>query len=517
MTSNTPTAAASDRHEEDIAALAKGGRTNVFGFILRLAARIPFLLVAGRLYGAATLGRFAYAVLIIEFAAQLATMGLKRGLAEQLTIAERDNARDGSGRLASHIVADAILLAVLASLVIAAPLMLLPQIMFPNSGLNGLDRLLPLAIIGSAVTDVALAACAYRFNVAATVRSRAIIEPWTISIAAFVLYFYSARDGLILSYVASMLAALVAAIWPMLRLYGLPRGWRPHPGRLWHMARRNLPLAAADIIELGTRRIDVMILGLFTTPYVVGIYYVAQQFASLPQKLKTSFEPVLGPVITRNVAQHNLVGIARQVCQVGFWIVTAQLVIAIALGMPGGVLMGLVGPGFVGGTGALVFLLAAEVLAAPAVVSEAALVYLARIRNLWISVGTIAVQALLTLGLILGAQRLDLPPMWIAAMPALALAVALFLGALAKSLLLGRITATPIRIWRPVLVIAGLVTGLVGAAFAALPQHFEWVELIVGLPAMLLVFSAIMWRWGFGPDDRALFSRGPPATGETPG
>ena len=63
---------------EDIAALAKGGRTNFFGFLLRLAARLPFLFVAGRLYGADSLGRFAYAVLIVEFAAQIAIC--RRGL-----------------------------------------------------------------------------------------------------------------------------------------------------------------------------------------------------------------------------------------------------------------------------------------------------------------------------------------------------------------------------------------------------------------------------------------------------
>jgi hypothetical protein len=37
---------------DDIAALAKGGRTNFFGFLLRLAARLPFLFIAGRIYGA---------------------------------------------------------------------------------------------------------------------------------------------------------------------------------------------------------------------------------------------------------------------------------------------------------------------------------------------------------------------------------------------------------------------------------------------------------------------------------
>src|SRR5207244_554807 len=74
---------------EDIAALAKGGRTNVFDFLLRLAARLPFLFIAGRLYGPELLGRFAYAVIVIEFAAQLATLGLKRGLAQQLSTTDQ--------------------------------------------------------------------------------------------------------------------------------------------------------------------------------------------------------------------------------------------------------------------------------------------------------------------------------------------------------------------------------------------------------------------------------------------
>jgi hypothetical protein len=76
----------------DLAALARGGRINFFGFILRLLARLPFLFIAGRIYGAAELGRFAYAVLIVEFAAQIATLGLKRGLAQQLAQTDKSHA-----------------------------------------------------------------------------------------------------------------------------------------------------------------------------------------------------------------------------------------------------------------------------------------------------------------------------------------------------------------------------------------------------------------------------------------
>ena len=45
------------------------------GFVIRLIARLPFLFIGGQIYGAAALGRFAYAVLIVELAAQLASLG----------------------------------------------------------------------------------------------------------------------------------------------------------------------------------------------------------------------------------------------------------------------------------------------------------------------------------------------------------------------------------------------------------------------------------------------------------
>jgi O-antigen/teichoic acid export membrane protein len=131
-------------------------------------------------------------------------------------------------------------------------------------------------------------------------------------------------------------------------------------------------VAAADAVEWGSRRIDIAVLGLFFSPAIVGIYYVAQQVASLPAKLKTSFDPILGPVISRNLEDGDKAAVARQVRQVGFWVIAAQGGVALALGIPGEAVMGLVGAGFVAGTAALGFLLAAEVVAATAAVSEAA-------------------------------------------------------------------------------------------------------------------------------------------------
>jgi hypothetical protein len=56
--------------DDDIAALAKRRATNVFGFVLRLIARLPVPVHRGPDVRAEALGRFAYAVIVVEFAAQ---------------------------------------------------------------------------------------------------------------------------------------------------------------------------------------------------------------------------------------------------------------------------------------------------------------------------------------------------------------------------------------------------------------------------------------------------------------
>jgi len=481
----------------DLAALARGGRINFFGFCLRLAARLPFLFIAGRIYGAEALGRFAYAVLIVEFAAQLATLGLKRGLAQQLAHTDKPHA---------CIAFDALIVAGLGSALAMGVLIAFPQAMYPNSSIQGLDRLLPITIIALAWSDIMLAGLAYRHDVASTVRARAVVEPVTISVAALILAFVPGMvergDGLIIAYVLSMVGALIASVIPFLRSYGIPHGWSPDPGGLWLMARRNIPVAAADAVEWGSRRVDIAVLGLFFSPAVVGIYYVAQNVASLPSKLKTSFDPILGPVIARNLKHGDYGAVARQVRQVGFWVIGAQLGVALALGIPGEAVMGLVGPAFVAGTAALAFLLAAEVVAAMAAVSESALIYVARHRNMWLSLAMIILEALLAAALILAMREAELPLMWQATGPAIGLLLALGFAAIAKSRLLCSILGARVNGWRWPLVLAAAAAALVGYGATLLP---EWAELLFGIPATLAAFGAVLWTKGFGPEDRELF------------
>ena len=485
-----------EANHQDIQALAKGGRTNFLGFLLRLLGTAPFLFIAGRLYGVEALGVYASAVLIAELAAQLCALGQRRGLAQRLAEEGCDPA---------HVVADGLLLTLLLSVAVAGLLYLIPAPMFPSGQYSQYDRLLPLAIIPNALTDVMLAALAYGYNVGATVRARSLVEPWVQTLTALAFLWIAPEGGLVLAYLLAKIAAALFAFFPLLRSLGRPRGWRPYPARLGKLAAQSAPLAGADLVEWGSRRLDLAILGFLTSPTAVGVYFAAQQVASLPQKLKTSFEPILGPVITRNIKEGNYAAIAHQVCQVGFWIVAVQAGIALALGIPGPDVMGLLGKDFIGGTGALGFLLAAEVVAATAVVSEAALVYLARLPNLAISLFTITLQGALTFAGVEWVEIYGYNDKFAAAAAAGSLALSLGVASLLKARLLGRILKHPINNWRWPLVWAAAPAVLVGWLTQRYLPH--WASLAIGVPAILLSYGFVIWHKGFGPEDRVLFRR----------
>jgi O-antigen/teichoic acid export membrane protein len=482
-----------------MATLAAGGRLNVFGFALRLVGMVPFLFIGGRLYGPAALGRFAYAVLVVEFGAQVAAFGLRRGLAQLLSDAKKPQA---------CIVADALLVAAIGSAIGMAILFAFPKAMYPTTPVGGLDRMLAVTVLAVSWTDIALAALAYQHDVGATVRARSIVQPWTIAVAAFALSYVpimvTRGDGLIIAYVVSMVAAFIAALIPLIRCYGLPHGWKPDLPTAWWTAWRHVPLAAADTVEWASRRIDLAVLGAFLPASFVGVYYAAQQVATLPAKLKTSFEPVLGPAIVRKIAANDRASIAEQVRQVGYWIIAAQLGIALALGLPGRAVMSLVGSAFTSGTAMLGFLLAAEVIAAVAVISESALIYLERTRNMVISLIMLALEAVLAVGLILAMQREGLPLTYQATGPAIALCLALAFASIAKSRLLSKTLGASVSGWRWDLAWMAAV----GAAIGIPVRYFlpQTLQLLIGVPAILAASGAVLWTKGFSAKDRELFT-----------
>ncbi len=469
------------------AALARGGRTNFIGFVLRLMARFPFLVIAARLYGAEDLGRFAYATMVVEFAAQLATLGLKRGVAAEMAHSDRPEV---------YALADALLLALGLALVATTLLVAAPLLMFPDGVRANGERWLALVVPALVITELSLAGLAFRHRIGVAVRARSIIEPWVLTIAATALAFTAAKpEGLLIAFALSLAAAALASLWPALATFGRPHGWRPDSRMLWAMALRNLPLAGADLVEWSTRRVDVLLLGRFAGAEAVGLYFVAQQVATLAGKIRTSFDPILAPMLSTALKSGNPHEAAAHIRQVGFWVLAFQIPVVLALGLPGEGVMGLFGPEFAAGALVMALLLTAELAAANSSISEMGLIYARPRANLIIAVAGLALQAGLSLWLV---------PRYGGEGAALGLLVALVAVAVARQLVLGRALGANVGFWRWSLLGAGAIAFAFGYAARSLP---ELPQMLVTIPGVLLLFGAAIWRWGFGPEDRALFAR----------
>ena len=172
--------------DADMATLARGGRLNVFGFVLRLAATpaVPVHRGPDLRRGRARALRLCGAGGRVRGAAR----GARAKARTRATARQCEEA-------AGCIVADALLVAAIGSAIGMAILFVFPKAMYPTTPVNGLDRLLAITVIAIAWTDIALAALAYHDDVASTVRARSIVEPWTISIVAFAWSYISSMTG----------------------------------------------------------------------------------------------------------------------------------------------------------------------------------------------------------------------------------------------------------------------------------------------------------------------------------
>jgi hypothetical protein len=158
-----------------------------------------------------------------------------------------------------------------------------------------------------------------------------------------------------------------------------------------------------------------------------------------------------------------------------------------------------------------VFLLFAEVFASTGAVSESALVYMARHRNLVISATMLGVQVALSFAFVLGLRGLGFGLTEQAAGAPVALMVTLLLTSVVKARVLRRMLGVSVSPMRWPLAWAAVAAGLVGAAFTLLPPGYRAVQLAVGIPATAAVYLWMIWRYAFGPEDRALFTKMPKA------
>jgi O-antigen/teichoic acid export membrane protein len=346
--------ASTNSQQHDRRHLFRGSLLNIGGFLLRMASRVPFLFIAGQLYGTARYGEYVLATALIESAAVIGNFGFKLTLFRFLHEAEDHAAED----VVRHVLALTLGLAVILATAIwagSAPLAHL----FGMPGAAPKIAFLAWVIPAIVITDLVLAATWNKRVVHFEVIARSIVEPATLTVSSFVLFHLGFPEmGLPFAFAAAFTFAAVAALISFARCYSIRAlfGGGLRWSYLVHLARRSASTSLHDIIALLFNRIDVLVVGYFFDNAAVGLYGMAQQFLTVMEKITLSFSPVLIPVLTealkgRDVprARHQLFAVARR-------ILVMQTPIVLLFLVAGPFLLKLIGPGFVDAWGILMVL-----------------------------------------------------------------------------------------------------------------------------------------------------------------
>jgi O-antigen/teichoic acid export membrane protein len=339
--------------------ILRGGSSAALGFLIRFGARLLFLFVAGRLFGAALFGAYAVAVAVVELAVTIGGAGLKRQIFKLLD-------EEGDARPPPHVLIDGAILVAGASLVCIAPIMLamaiLPGTMVADNSEAALLLLAPM-ILGQALLDLLLAATRWTHKMRYQVWARSIIEPYVGVAAAILAWALGWREtGLILGYWAGTMAALVYALVGARACLGRFRlaAYRFVPGRIVRMVRETALPTVSDFTNALAGRLDLYLVGLFLGEAPAGIYGMAQQMRTPIRQVRQSFDGLLTPIVSRTLRHGGTAQTGRATASAARLILAIQLPFLVALALLGEPLLGAIGPEFVAGYWAMLLLASAE-------------------------------------------------------------------------------------------------------------------------------------------------------------
>jgi len=466
--------------------ILRGGGSAGLGLVIRLGARLLFVFVAARLFGAALFGAYSVAVAGVELAVAIGGLGTKRILFKLLE-------DDAGGRAPAHIVLDAAL-AVLGVSLMLATLVMAVLALAPGAADGATGRALFIiapVIAGQALTDLFLAATRWKHRMQYEVVSRSIAEPYVAIAATLVAWLIGLRqDGLLIGYWAGTFAALGYAIWGTRREFGgfrLSR-WTVSRGELRAILHTCAMPTLTDFASALFTRLDLYLVGAMLGQAPAGVYSMARQFRTPIRQVRQSFDGLLTPLIARTINTDGPQAAAKAAASATRLILAIQLgllVVIVAVGQP---LLGWLGRDFASGYWPLVLLTAAETIQGAFGVSDLILLY--RRSALALGVTLVSVIVNLAAGLLL------IGPLG-ATGAALAVLLAMSAGAIVRRQMLRH--AMGVRI--PLRHGAGpIVSAMAAIGVGACVEH--WLPLgrdiaVHGatLIAALAAYGAILWAW----------------------
>lgn len=349
--------------DQDAQDLRRGGAANLTGTLVRALKPVSLAVIAN-LYGGEIFGQFMLCYAALDLLTGAAVFGADHALWNFVS-RRRAAARPD---LEAQALRTALLWTVAASGLLAAGTALSAGLLATT--VFGAPALAPaLRIIAPAIPAFALA----RVLLAATrglrlMRYHVLVldvgESVLVLVLAPALYLAGLTErGAVLALLLTAVAVLAAAALAFLRHFS-PRDISRRRGAAFvsgEVLRYNLTLGWALVAGLLTRRLDVFLIAHFQPMSVVGAYTLASEFGGALGKIRSSFSPVVIPVLAAR-RDRPTTGRRQPSALVALSVTALSLPLLYVFVVAGPAILALYRPEFVAAYGAMVAIAAAHAL-----------------------------------------------------------------------------------------------------------------------------------------------------------
>jgi len=383
--------------QRDTRDIVRGAIVNLTGAAIR-SLRLILLFILGRLHGAEGIGLFLLAYATLDTLNKLVVMGLDQAV---LTHASRRYAAEDTDGM-YEIIGQALVMSVAAACLISTGLALLApwlaQVFFKKPELGDAWRVLAWTLPFWACSAMLLSAARALRVMHYEVLTKATVEP--LAILTFAMGFYLLGGGLSSLWVAVLISAMLGsctATYMFSRKFSLTRLWRSlrlSPGS-WRLYRFAMQIGLVDLVSELLKRVDTFLVGRYFAVEMLGIYGIAQEWASTIKKIRQAFNPIFVPVIAAAHQKHDRAGMLHQYRSVTRWILILNACMLGAIILAGEALMHLFGTEF--GLGAPVAILLTLALSIQGVLGVSELFLL--IDRPWINLVNALCALLASIGL----------------------------------------------------------------------------------------------------------------------
>ncbi len=352
-----PKAEPEEAIQKDTEEVIRGSGVNFLGKLGRVSKSLYHILVA-RLVGAEVFGLYTLGWSLIELVGRFGLFGLDRGVVR--FVSQRHG--DWDARAAHRTIGQALALGLVASLSVtalawaAAPWAATTVFHKPelSSILRVLALTIPLMVVSSILMAGLRALRIMRYDVYVSIAEPLILLVsaaglcalgWTVSGIAFA-YLIAAAGG----------AALTVHFFR--RLFSLSRcvaGMTADPLRS-PLVAFSAPIPFDDALYTLMSRLGLFVLGMFLPAASVGVYAATSEAAGVVRNIRQAVDPIFTPVASGLIHDRRRAQLSDLFASVCRWILTLELAFLIGVGLWGGTILSVFGPGFSAGFQSMILL-----------------------------------------------------------------------------------------------------------------------------------------------------------------